>query len=73
MVFSLHHIITMVDGNGFFTIKSNLLLLTEMVFSLKQINDIIDGNGITSSLVDFMSFFMNNTIVDGNDIAFSLS
>jgi hypothetical protein len=63
----------MVDGNGFFTIKSNLLLLTEMVFSLKQINDIIDGNGITSSLVDFMSFFMNNTIVDGNDIAFSLS
>jgi hypothetical protein len=50
MVFSLHHIITMVDGNGFFTIKSNLLLLTEMVFSLKQINDIIDGNGITSSL-----------------------
>jgi hypothetical protein len=33
----------------------------------------VDGNVITSSLVDFMSFFMNNTIVDGNDIAFSLS
>ena len=36
-----------------------LLLLTEMV--------------LLSRSVDFMSFFMNNTIVDGNDIAFSLS
>jgi hypothetical protein len=45
-------------------------------FSLRLnslINDIVDGNVITSSLVDFMSFFMNNTIVDGNGFTFSLS